>query len=66
MAAVHCSRMPLGLDMRVAKILLEREEVNPEKPDNRGRTPLFFAARYGYNRVVALLQPRKAFTPSTI
>jgi len=50
----------------VVKILLEREEVLPDKPDNNGQTPLWYAAQDGHERVVALLQSRKAVAPSTI
>ena len=45
------------------KILLGREDVNPDKPDNEGRTPLSRAALYRHERVVALLQSRKAVSP---
>ena len=48
------------------KILLGREEVNPDKPDMRGLTPLSHAARRGHERMVALLESRKAVTPSII
>jgi len=36
-------------------MLLGREEVNPEKADNEGRTPLMYAAFKGYNEVVEIL-----------
>jgi len=48
------------------KVLLEREEFNPDKPDNYGQTPLSLATKKGHTRVAALLQSRKAVTPSTI
>ena len=60
----------------VVKILLGREEVNPDKPDNNGGTPLLIATerltsfwpinKNGIERVVALLQSRKAVTHGTI
>ena len=37
------------------EMLLGREEVNPDKPDNLGRTPLSYAARSGYEEVVLVL-----------
>jgi len=39
----------------VVKILLGREEVNPDKPDNSGRTPLTHAASSGHEGVVKIL-----------
>lgn len=48
------------------KILLGQEEVNPNKPDNDGQTPLMFAAKYDHERVVALLQSYEAATHSAI
>ena len=50
--------------MGVVKILLERDDVNPSKPDRRGRTPLSWAIQGGHAGVIALLQPL-APTPST-
>ena len=40
------------------RILLERDEVNPDKPDNLGRTPLFAAACSGREGVVKTLLAR--------
>ena len=37
------------------RLLLEREEVNLDKLDSRGRTPLSYAAGSGYEGVVKLL-----------
>jgi len=45
------------------KILLGREEVNSDEPDNRGRTPLSFAAWYGYEKVVKILLMREEVNP---
>ena len=50
----------------VVKILLGREEVNPDKSDRFGQTPLSYAAGGGHERVVALLQSRKPISPRTI
>jgi len=47
----------------VVKILLGREEVNPNKPDNGGRTPLFFAAQNGREGVVKILLGRGDVNP---
>jgi ankyrin repeat protein len=44
----------------VVGILLGLEGVNPEKPDNWGRTPLSLGATHGRIGVVALLESRKA------
>jgi len=41
------------------KLLLERGEVNPDKPEQRGRTPLSHAAGRGYEAVVKLLLERE-------
>ena len=48
------------------KILPAREEVNANKPDNHGQTPLLLATKNGRERVVSLLQSRIAVAPSTI
>ena len=45
----------------MAKLLLEREEVNPDNPDHDGQTPLSFATIDGHNTV---LQARKTITPA--
>ena len=37
------------------KLLLEREDVNPDFPDNGGLTPLSWAAKEGNHGVVKLL-----------
>jgi len=47
-------------------ILLEREEVNPDKPDNYGQTPLSVAAMRDHKEVVALLQAHRAVTSNAI
>ncbi|PUU77724.1 hypothetical protein B9Z19DRAFT_985847 [Tuber borchii] len=43
----------------VVKLLLEREGVSPDRPDNGGRTPLSWAASAGHDRVVRLLLGRE-------
>ena len=47
----------------VVKLLLGREEVNPDKPDNYGRTPLSFAVKNGREGVVKLLLGREEVDP---
>ena len=44
------------------RILLGREGVDPKKPDNDGRTPLRLVIKNRVERVVVLLQSRKAAT----
>ena len=39
----------------VVKMLLGREEVDPDVPDNDGQTPLSFAAEYGSKGVLQIL-----------
>ena len=46
------------------KILLEREDVNPDRLDNRGRTPLWLAAKNGREGVVKLLLEREDVSPT--
>lgn len=41
----------------VVKMLLAHEEVDPSNPDGLGQTPLWYAAKNGHERVVAVLQP---------
>ena len=48
----------------VVKILLEREEVNPDKSDNDGRTPLSYAAVHGREGVVGVLLERQEVNPN--
>ena len=48
------------------KMQLRWEEANPNQPDNDGQTPFMVATRRRYEKVVALLDPHKAMTPSTI
>ena len=43
----------------MVKILLEREEVNPDKPDNDGWTPLSYAAARGHEGLVKMLLRRE-------
>jgi len=50
----------------VVKILLGREEVNPEKLDYCGRTPLSHASQSGYEGVVKLLLEREEVNPGKL
>ena len=45
------------------KVLLERHDVNPNKPDIDGRTPLLYAAWNGHEGVVKLLLGRDEVSP---
>jgi len=47
----------------VVEILLEREEVNPDKPDNNGKTPLSYAAWERHEGLVKILLRRKEVNP---
>ena len=47
----------------MVKLLLEREEVNPDKPDSHGQTPLLYAAIGGHEGVVKLLLEREEVNP---
>jgi len=47
----------------VVKILLEREEVNPNKPNNHGATPLWFATAHGHEGVVKILLESEEVNP---
>ena len=49
---------------QVMKILLGREEVNPDKPDNYGRTPLSYAASAGHEWAVKILLGREDVNPN--
>ena len=46
------------------KILLGREEVNPNKPTNWGQTPLSCAAQHGHEGIVRILLERKEVAPN--
>ena len=45
------------------QLLLGREDVNPDRPDNVNRTPLACAAQNGHDRVVQLLLRRGDVNP---
>jgi len=49
----------------VARLLLERSDVNPDRADKTGRTPLSWAASYGREEVVEMLLERSDVTPNT-
>jgi len=48
------------------KILLDQEEVNPDKPDNSGHTPLQSAAWGGHEGVVKILLGREEVNPHNV
>jgi len=50
-------------DEEVVKILLGREEVNPDKPDIEGLTPLSLASWNGHEQVVGILLGREEVNP---
>jgi len=50
---------------RTAKILLERNDVNPDIADKNGRTPLSWAASYGNAKFVKMLLERNDVNPDT-
>ena len=47
------------------KILLDLNEVNPNRRDNGGPTPHMCEARHGHHRVIELLQPHEEVTRGT-
>jgi len=49
----------------IVKMLLERDDTNPNAADVHGRTPLFIAASKGCERVVKMLLARKDVNPNT-
>ena len=50
----------------IAKLLLERPDVNPDTPDTTyGRTPLSWATEYGHEGIVKLLLERTDVNPDT-
>ena len=53
--------MPLRVEQ-----LLERKEVNPDKPDGDSRTPLLCAASGGHEGVVKLLLEREEVNPDNL
>ena len=57
-ARLEAARFMIGYG-EVVEILLGRAEVNPNMQDNRGRTPLSYAAERGYQEMVALLLERE-------
>ena len=50
----------------VVKMLLERDDVNPNTTDSYGKTPLSIAARKGHERVVKMLLERVDINPNTV
>ena len=49
----------------MVKALLERGGVNPDEPDCKGRTPLWWAAVKGHEGVVKALLERDDINPSS-
>ena len=47
----------------MVKMLLEQEEIDPDKPDNSGQTPLSRAAGGGHKGVVHILLARRGVNP---
>ena len=47
----------------VVKMLLERDDVDPNKPGEGGQTPLFLAARAGHEELVKLFLRREDINP---
>jgi len=50
----------------VAKLLLEHEDIDPNKPNNCGSAPLLWAANNGHEGVVKLLLSRKDVDPNRL
>jgi len=50
----------------VVKLLLARDDVDPDKPDNNGQAPLWRASSYGHEGVVRLLLPRDDVNPDRL
>jgi len=48
------------------KVLLGRKEVNPDKPDNYGQTPLAPAARHTHEGLVKMLLGREEVNPNEL
>ena len=55
----------LGGHEEIVKMLLERDDTNPNVADVRGRTPLSIAAWKGYVGVVKMLLAHKDVNPNT-
>jgi len=48
----------------LVRLLLAREDVNPNRLDEFGRTPISWAAGYGCETMVKLLLARKSVNPN--
>jgi len=54
-----------GQHEETVRILLRRNDVNPDRPDKRGRTPLSWAAEYGREESVQMLLERNDVNPNS-
>jgi len=50
----------------VVKLLLQREDVDPNRTDKHGGTPFSYATKKGHERIVQLLQARKSVGPPDV
>ena len=50
----------------MVKLLLERRDINPNRPDNWNQTPLWCATEGGHERVVKLLLERRDVNPNCL
>ena len=54
---------PLRTLVEIVKLLLERDDVNPDKPSRYGETPLWWAAHNGHGEVAEILLKRDGVDP---
>ncbi|PUU79999.1 hypothetical protein B9Z19DRAFT_1124325 [Tuber borchii] len=55
--------LALELNESVARLLLARDDIDPEKPDNHGQTPLWSACSFGHEGIVRQLLARDDVKP---
>jgi len=58
-----CMLPPQGNE-GVVRLLLTRDDINPDKPDNNGRTPLSWTSQTGHEGVANLLLARDDINPN--